>query len=336
MGVLALLAVFAVGAVSAQEISSSTARPEVTLSAVGDIRLNGPVGDIIRAHGAQAPVAAIKDLLSADIVFGNLETSVTKRGTKTPKTWNFRSPPQNLKALDEGGFTMVNLANNHVWDYGEVGFRDTLSAVKKAGFLYIGGGKNLAEVSKPNIVEINGIKVGFLGFTSTFPMEAWARKNKPGVNYSDFDKFPAVIAAAKRECDVLVVSFHGGTELAEEPNQIQKDFMHLAVTAGADLILGHHPHVLQAVEVYKDKPILYSLGNFLFVSPAPATRPTVIAKITLNAQGVSRIDFVPVDTNWGTPKPVSGEEAKAVFQALDRQGALTQFPQRFKVLSSGS
>ncbi|MBI3552991.1 MAG: CapA family protein [Elusimicrobia bacterium] len=333
MGVLAFLATLAVGAVCAQETSSSTVPSQVVLSAVGDIRLDGPVGQIIARDGMRAPSAAIKDLLAADIVFGNLETSVTARGTKTPKTWNFRTPAKNLKAVEEAGFTLLNIANNHVWDYGEVGFRDTLAALRKTDFLYIGGGKDLAEAQKLRVIEKGGIRIGFLGFTSTFPKEAWAKKGKPGVNYSDFDKFPAVIAAAKRDCDLLVVSFHGGTELAEEPNDIQKDFAHLAVTSGADLVLGHHPHVLQALEVYKDKPILYSLGNFLFVSPAPETRTTVIAKVKITTSGVSGIDFLPVDTNWGRPAPASPEGAKAAFDALNRLNSLTQYPERFKVLS---
>ena len=329
MGALAFLAPLCLAAFGQQ---ASTAAPRVTLSAVGDIRLNGPVGDIIRRSGMKAPSIGVKDLLEADIVFGNLETSVTDRGEKTPKTWNFRAPSKNLKALQEAGFTLLNIANNHVWDYGEQGFTDTLAALKKYDFPYIGGGKNLEDVDTPRVIEAGGLRVGFLGFTSTFPKEAWAKKKKPGVNYSDFERFPGAIAAAKRRCDVLVVSFHGGTEIAEYPNQIQKDFAHLAVSAGADLVLGHHPHVLQPVEVYKDKPILYSLGNFFFVSPSTATRTTVIVKAELTPQGVTRLDFVPVDTNWGSPKAADPDGAKTAFAALDRLGALTEHPERFRMV----
>jgi poly-gamma-glutamate synthesis protein (capsule biosynthesis protein) len=327
MGALALLAAAFVSLSAAQEAST----PTITLAAVGDIRLNGPVGELIRRSGMKAPSDGVRDLLKADIVFGNLETSVTDRGTKTAKTWNFRAPPANVKALNEAGFTIVNLANNHVWDYGREGFLDTLAAVKKHHLLYIGGGKDLAEAEKLRVIEAGGLRVGFIGYTSTFPQEGWAKKGKPGVNYADFDRMTAVVAAAKNDCDVLIVSFHGGTELSEQANQIQRDFSHLAITAGADLVLGHHPHVLQPVEVYKDKPIIYSLGNFLFVSPAPETAITVIARVALDAHGVSRIDFIPADTNGGQPKAADYEGTEAAFEALNRLGALTQYPQRFKV-----
>src|SRR5205823_5472862 len=120
------------------------------------------------------------------------------------------------------------------------------------------------------------------------------------------------------------------TEIAEYPNDIQKSFAHAAVSAGADLVLGHHPHVLQPVEIYQDKPILYSLGNFFFVSPSTATKATVIAKIELGEKGVSRIEFQPIDTNAGTPI-AAPSKAQEVFEKLDRLGALTQYPQRLQV-----
>jgi gamma-polyglutamate biosynthesis protein CapA len=141
------------------------------------------------------------------------------------------------------------------------------------------------------------------------------------VAYSDFKRIPGIVGAAKKKCDVLIVLFHGGTELAEDPNDIQKSVAHAAVDAGADLFLGHHPHVVQPVEVYKGKAIVYSLGNFLFVSPTPTTRPTVIARVAVTKEGVRRLEFVPYDTNWGQPIPAS---AGTVRPALDKLGALSQ------------
>ncbi|MBI5629580.1 MAG: CapA family protein [Elusimicrobia bacterium] len=306
---------------------------QVSLSAVGDIRLDGPVGELIGRHGPEHPTAAVREALKADIVFGNLECSVTTRGTKQAKTWNFRAPSENLASLKEGGFDVLNLANNHSMDYGTEGFLDTLAAVKKRGFIAVGGGKNIEQAEKLRIIERNGLRVGFLGLTSTFPPEAWARRKKPGVAYSNFKRFPELIRRAKKDCDILVVSFHGGTELALEPNQIQKAFAHMAVDAGADLILGHHPHVLQAVELYKGKTILYSLGNFLFVSPAPETRTTVIAKAALGRGGVESIEFVPLDTHWGQPILAPEEGRKAAYEALNRLGALSQHPEIFRLAS---
>jgi len=303
------------------------AAPETTatLSAVGDIRLDGPVAAVAK-RDASAPSQEVKVLLDADIVFGNLETPITTRGTKTPKTWNFRAAPKLLGIVKAAGFTILNIANNHVWDYGQEGFLDTLQALADGGWQTVGGGRDRAAAEKVRLIEFEGLTVGILGMTSTHPEQGWARAKKPGVFYSDFNRIKAVVAKAKKACDVLVVSFHGGTELAEDPNDIQKSVAHAAVDAGADLFLGHHPHVLQGVELYKGKPIFYSLGNFLFVSPTPSTSPSVIVRATLAKDGVRTVDLYPVDTNWGRPKPASAEVSDAARRALDRFGALNLSP----------
>lgn len=300
------------------------------LTAVGDIRLDGPIGTIAK-QSVDAPWRAIAADLSGDIVFGNLECPITTRGEKTPKTWNFRAPAKSLKIVKQAGFTVLNLANNHIWDYGETGFLDTLKAVRKEGFLAIGAGLDRAEAETLRVVEEGGLKIGFLGFTSAFPKEGWAKPGKPGAAYSDFGRLSAVIGKAREGCDLLVVSLHGGTELAAGPNEIQLAFGRAAVDAGADLVLGHHPHVLQSVELYRGKPILHSLGNFLFVSPNPLTRLTTIARIQLESGGVRGIEFVPVDVNWGRLKPAAPEDAQQVFNSLDGLGVLSQHPDRFKV-----
>lgn len=302
----------------------------VLLAAVGDIRLDGPVGELI-ALEPDLPWRGIAGSLKADILFGNLECSITKRGTKQAKTWNFRAPPGRLISLKKAKFDVLNLANNHVWDFGEEGFRDTLGALRARRLGFVGAGKNLEEARALMVVRAGDLRVGFLGFTSTFPKEAWASRRKPGVAYSDFDAAGAVVRRARKDCDVLVVSLHGGTELAEEPNDIQKGFSRLAVDSGADLILGHHPHVLQGVELYRDKPILHSLGNFMFVSPSPQTRVTVVARIRLARSGVKSIEFVPVDIGGGRLSPAGSALRDAAFAALDRFGVLTARPERFRL-----
>jgi poly-gamma-glutamate synthesis protein (capsule biosynthesis protein) len=302
-----------------------------TLSAVGDIRLDGPVGELIRRFGPAHPTSGLGGALHADIVLGNLECSVTRRGKKLAKTWNFRAPPENLSALKKAGFTLVTIANNHSFDYGREGFLDTLNHLNRAKLPHIGGGENRAAAERLRVVDQGGLKIGFLGLTSTHPEEAWAGKSRPGVAYSDFARFPAVIAAAREMADVLIVVFHGGTELAAQPNDIQKAFGRAAVEAGADLVIGHHPHVVQPIEIYRGKPILYSLGNFLFVSPNPATRDTVVARAVLTKGGVESIDFVPLDTNWGRPIPASIEKTEVLRAALDGFGALSAEPKRFRV-----
>lgn len=330
MGALAALGLFSCLAFGQADFGS-TASGTVTLAAVGDIRLDGPVGELITRFGPAHPTSGLGKALEADIVLGNLECPVTKRGTKLAKTWNFRAPPRNLAALKEAGFTLLTIANNHSFDYGRQGFLDTLANLKKAGLAFIGGGRDRAAAEGLHIVRKEGLKIGFLGLTSTHPEAGWSKAARPGVAYSDFARFPSIISRAKLKVDVLIVVFHGGTELAEDANDIQKAFGRAAIDAGADLVIGHHPHVIQPLEVYRGKPILYSLGNFLFVSPNPATRATMVVRAVLSAGGVDRLDFLPFDTNWGRPVPAGAEAAAAVSLALDRLGALRQAPERFKV-----
>jgi poly-gamma-glutamate synthesis protein (capsule biosynthesis protein) len=319
----------AVAASSAAVSASTAAAPapvEVEMTAVGDIRLDGPVAAVAAKDGDAAPSAAVKDLLAADIVFGNLETPVTRRGAKTVKTWNFRARPRDLAIVKAAGFNVLNIANNHVWDYGLDGFLDTLKALEKGDWTFVGGGRDREAAEKVRLLEFQGLTVGIVGLTSTHPEAGWAGRSKPGVAYSDFNRMADIVGRARKLCDVLVVSFHGGTELADDPNEIQKAVAHAAIDAGADLFLGHHPHVLQPIELYKGKPIFYSLGNFLFVSPTPTTHATMIARFRLGKAGVLRAELTPLDTNYGRPRPAPPELAAAARASLDRLGALESRP----------
>lgn len=326
MGILALSAALLLPALPAGARDGS-----VTLAAVGDVRLDGPVGNIIRTKGPDAPTAGVREALAADLVLANLETPITTRGKKLPKKWNFRAPARRLRALRRAGIGLLNLANNHVMDYGTQGLLDTLAALDLAGLIHVGAGRDKDSAFEPVIAGVNGVRVGVLGATSTFPEEAWAGKRRPGVAFADPDDLARAVRKAKGRCDVLVVSFHGGTELAEEPNETQREASRAAIDAGADLVLGHHPHVVQPVEVYKGRFIAHSLGNFLFVSPAPATRWGVIARAVLSKNGVVELEFVPIDTWHGEVRPAPPEGAEAARRALDRYGAFAASPRlKFK------
>ncbi|MFH1723348.1 MAG: CapA family protein [Elusimicrobiota bacterium] len=307
--------------------------PFVTLSAVGDIRLDGPVARIAAAHGPGAPVKDVLAWLDSDIVFGNLECAVTERGEAAAKEYTFRAPPDNLRILSAAGFTLLSVANNHVMDFGPQGMRDTLAALSRGGLLYAGAGPTARAARRPVFIEKNGLRIGLLALTSTLPEGNWAGPDSPGVAYSDFARVPEWVRAAKRDCDILIVSFHGGTQLAPEPNEVQRAFVRLAADAGADVILGHHPHVVQPVEVRGGALILYSLGNFLFVSPTPGTERSFIARLRLSREGV-RAEFVPVDVNYGRIREGGPEVRAAVREALDRTGALTRDPEKLRLSPS--
>ena len=308
---------------------SDAASPEVLLAAVGDIRPGGPIGRVIAEFGSAEPLRLVLRELQSDLLFGNLECAITERGTPADKKWTFRAPASELAVLSEAGFDWLSLANNHVMDYGPDGLADTIAALEKTGIAFAGAGPNAAAARRPVFVEKNGLRVGLLAFTSTFPEEHWARSASPGVAYGDLKRLPSWIAEAKKNCDVLVVSFHGGTELSPEPNGVQKSFARLAADSGADLVLGHHPHVIQAVERRGNSLILYSLGNFLFVSPTPGTERSVIARLRLR-KGDIGAEFIPVDIAGGRLRPAAPEAARAIRAALDSMGALSADPERLR------
>lgn len=311
----------------------ASAKPtgEVTVVAVGDIRVGGPIGRLVKLFGVRDPVRLVKKWLKADFLLGNLECAVTDRGEAANKKFTFRAPAKELAILKNAGFDWLGLANNHVMDYGALGLSDTIKALRKRGFSYTGAGDTAALAREPFFFKKNGLTIGLLAFTTTLPKNMWAESNRPGVSYANFKKIPVWVKTAKKKCDILLVFFHGGTELSPEPNQVQRDFARLAADAGADVVIGHHPHVIQPVELRGNSLILYSVGNFLFVSPTPGTERSVITRLILKKSGV-RAEFVPIDINWGRLKPASQEDAKIIRAALNAQGALAAHPDRFSFI----
>ncbi|MBI3298537.1 MAG: CapA family protein [Elusimicrobia bacterium] len=327
MAALSLPLALLLGAANAGE---AVPDPEVTVVVVGDIRLDGPVARLVAEDGPAAPVAAVREALRGDILLGNLEEPLTTRGEPAKKKFIFRGRPAAAKVLKACGFDVLGLANNHVMDYGPDGLTDTLAALDKAGLGRLGAGKDAAEARKPLILERNGLKVGLLALTSTFPEENWARKDRPGVAFSALERVSGWVRDAKALCDVLVVSFHGGTELAAEPNEVQRAFARAAAAGGADAVIGHHPHVVQAAELIGRTLVIHSVGNFMFESPTAGTEKSLIARLTLSRSGV-RAELVPIDTEGGRPKPVTPSQRSEIRALLDALGALSADPERIRL-----
>lgn len=213
----------------------------------------------------------------------NCENAITKHDIKVPKTFNFKMDPE-LVEIFRLHKIQVTLANNHVFDYGRKGLEDTLKYLDEHGILHVGAGINLAEARKPIIREIEGKKIAFLGYGNYSP----AGKNTPGVAYRTPEYVIEDIREAKKDgCDYVVVNFHWGIERATEPTASDRELAHRAIDNGADLIIGHHPHVLQPVEVYKGKVIAYSLGNFVFGGNSRYPRDSMLLEVTFRENMLS-------------------------------------------------
>lgn len=237
-----------------------------TMLFVGDIMLSRSVGALMEKVGDyNLPFVKIADIVrNADLAFANLEDPVSLRGVRVGSKYSFRADPKVLQGLQHAGFDVVNIANNHIWDYGREAFLDTLKYIKDSGIDYIGGGYNFNEAHGGIIRDINGTKVAFLGYTDLISPQISATEKSAGVSFLNLDQMINDIKKVKSKSDIVVVSFHWGEEYQTKHNLKQEQIAKAAIDAGASLIVGHHPHVVQEVEQYKNGWIAYSLGNFVF------------------------------------------------------------------------
>lgn len=238
----------------------------VRLVAAGDIMLAGNVGQAMEKKGRGYPFAKIKSVLrKADIAFGNLECCIATCGAPLPdKQFTFRAHPRGALALKEAGFDVLSLANNHAWDYGRMALAETVRHIQDTGVKPVGAGANRAEAHAMTVLRRNGVRVGFLAYLGMLPPLIKESETEPSLAMASVEVIKKEVKAARNSVDVLVVSLHAGKEMVTKITARQKEFAHAAIDAGADLVVGHHPHIVQKMEFYRGKPICYSLGNFVF------------------------------------------------------------------------
>lgn len=303
----------------------------VSLVAVGDISYSRGVERIVRKQNdINYPFLKIQDYLkSADLVFGNLETPITQ-GSEIPDfEMIFRSNPGTEQALKQAGFSILSLANNHTPNFGEKGLKDTFVYLENTGIKYVGAGQNEQEAYQPVYIEKKGIKFAFLAYNDTDVVSAYyeATANRAGTAFMRIDKMAEAVKGAKQKADFVIVSVHSGTEYADKPNNSQINFAHTAVDAGADLVIGHHPHVVQTMEKYKGKYIFYSLGNFVFDQPqSQATKEGLAIKIYFTKDRIKKISLLPVVMeNLAQPRVADKNEADVILQRLKFPTANQEF-----------
>lgn len=239
--------------------------PVVSIAFVGDVMLDdGPGRAVRRGRNPFAPFAAILD--AADIRVGNLECVVATGGTPEPgKPYTFRAHPRTLKLLKRH-FDAVALANNHSGDYGPGAFSEMLGRLDREGIARFGGGHDLAQAHEPLVIERHGLRIALLGYNEFFPRGFEADEDKPGIAWSEDEQVKLDIrnARLRHGADLVIPVMHWGQEHERIASSRQRALARLMIDAGADAVVGGHPHVTQDVEQYRGKPIIYSLGNFVF------------------------------------------------------------------------
>lgn len=331
---------------------------KISIYAVGDLILDEP--------GPMEPYFDLcrEELLRADVMIGHVEVPHTER--YLPSCIDIQAPPskpEHLEVLSGLGFDIATVGGNHLYDCGPYGVVDTVEKLKQIGIQTAGGGATLYEARKPAIVEREGMRIGVLSFNAAGPKLGWATSIKPGTSYIDVETsyqpvmdmphspcriysymttegervLKEEVAKYKKECDILIVAFHKG-QAGKGPNpgwlcSYEVPMTHAAVDAGADIVIGHHHHMLKGIEFYKEKPIFHGLGNFVTVTYAmtpgynetdemkaymerrvkegrgqakydppyypwgPETRLTMIAGFTVGKDGKVEAGFIPCKIN---------------------------------------
>lgn len=303
--------------------ATSAGVPDITVTAVGDMIFDSSPKQLIRAEGGAAPLEKMAPILSkADVTVGNLECPLSKRGSPVPgKTFTFQGDPRAVKGLTASGFDLLALANNHARDYGADALSDTFKYLEDAGIPWAGAGKNADGAWEPAIIERNGATIAFLSFSEITPPNFAATSKRSGTAYTlDNARVNRAIKAASAQADYVIVSFHWGTEGSHDPTARQVREGRAAIRAGADLVLSHHPHVIQGVEFYRKGLIAYSLANFLF-DPADMRRhDSLVLNATMTRKGVKAVTAQPVFLHpaYGQPRIATGADAKRIIGIIKR------------------
>ncbi|MDH5765923.1 MAG: CapA family protein [Gammaproteobacteria bacterium] len=298
----------------------------IKITAVGDIMLGGTARPYLEEHGYDYPFEKTRHLLQdSDIVIGNLEGPLTdnKKPFSKDKTYLFKTPASKVTpALKKAGFTIMNLANNHIIDYGIKGLTDTIQALEEHNLQYVGAGMNLKQARSARIVELKGQKIAFLAYSLTFPEEFWATSTSPGTAFGHEAQVREDVRKNKALADTVVVSFHWGREKTTKLRDYQPRLAYAAIDEGASIILGHHPHILQAVEEYKHGIILYSLGNYTFGSFSKSAAVGGIATFYLESGKTKQLVLHPVNVlNQEVlfqPVPLNDMEAATVIEHINQ------------------
>jgi poly-gamma-glutamate capsule biosynthesis protein CapA/YwtB (metallophosphatase superfamily) len=292
----------------------AAAEPVVELIAVGDVMLGRGVAEA--GPCSRQPLAAVAPWLrTADLTLGNLECVVAQGGAPRPGPYRLRAPLSAVASLRDAGFDLLGLANNHALDYGPEGLAETVSRLQEAGIAAVGAGPDAGAAFRPLIREIDGVRLAFLAFNSVPDPEDKAQED--GWSRAGWDRAQATaaIAAARAQADAVIVSIHWGYEYELRADPAQRDMAQAMLDAGADLVIGHHPHVVQGTEAREGGFVAYSLGNLVFDQQQGETRQGLALRAFFDEQGLRAVQALPVRAG-PCPRLMSADEAASLLARL--------------------
>ena len=304
---------------------SSYAAKEVSLVFAGDTVLDDTAGKIIEQGGD--PFSDFADYFAgADIRITNLECVVSTRGQANDKMYTFQAHPRVIPVLQKH-FDAVTLANNHSGDFGPDAFAQMLSLLKESGLAQVGGGMNLKQAHTPLVFTRNGWRIAVLSYNEFHPRSFEAGFDIPGVAWSEDQQVMEDIQTARRmhRADLVIPVMHWGWENERTANPRQRQLAKLMIDAGADAVIGGHPHVTQDVSVYKGRPIIYSVGNFVMKETDNAfQRQAWVLKMYLDKRGVTRFETLPVKIDMEGIPSIDRTAPSPCWQRGDKSTGLCQ------------
>ena len=271
---------------------------------------------------ARYPFQKIKPVLEeADIAFVNLETPLSDTAERKGA---FLAPTAFAAGLKWAAVDVVATANNHALDAGVAGLKDTLTSLSQVSLPTVGSGKDLAEARLPYISEKNGIRLGFLAYTMSENSgdSSYARRNRAGVMPTDLSLIREDIQKLRPKVDYVILSFHWGLNDSKKPPFWVRNLARKSIDAGADIILGHHPHFPQGIEIYKDKPIIYCLGNFIFGHNHPFWTNNFLAKFIFTSSKIKSIEILPIageNQELAQPFLLKGDRSQKILKEIQQR-----------------
>lgn len=285
------------------------------------------IRDQHKQQDTQAIVQFVKPYMElADYAAVNFESIVSDSQpiSKAKKSVNFYSPPETLDALKWAGIDYVTLGNNHIYDYLDEGLASTLTHLKTSQLDYSGAGKNKSEAIKPHREQLNGepySMLGFVGWTGSFRPHQAATSDKGGAALGSMENIKSSVANESSQSNHVIVQYHGSLEYSDEPSAMTESRLKAAIDHGADLVIAHHPHVTQGLDIYKGKLIAYSMGNFIFDQYFPSTPHSYILYVWMDGDNFHRAEVVPIYIKGYVPIAATGQQRNTL---LKRTQTLTQ------------